>query len=92
MQELKALPIWFLWRKEMDGDRINKIPFAAGGGATGTNEKYRHTWVTYEEAVAAAKMVGAAGVGFGGYAAVSLPPVGTGRAPWMRSPRPRTSP
>lgn len=64
MQELKNLPIWFLWRKEMDGDRINKVPFAAGGGATGTNDKYRHTWVTYEEAVAAAKMVGAAGVGF----------------------------
>lgn len=64
MQELKNLPIWFLWRKEMDGDRINKVPFAAGGGATGTNDKYRHTWVTYEEAVTAAKMVGAAGVGF----------------------------
>ena len=64
MQELKALPIWFLWRKEMDGDRINKVPFAAGGGATGTNGKYRHTWVTYEEAVAAAKMVSAAGIGF----------------------------
>ena len=24
MQELKALQIWFLWRKEMDGERINK--------------------------------------------------------------------
>lgn len=64
MQELKGQRIWFPWRKEMDGDRINKIPFAAGGGATGTNEKYRHTWVTYDEAVAAAKKVGAAGVGF----------------------------
>lgn len=49
MQELKNLPIWFLWRKEMDGDRISKVPFAAGGGATGTNDKYRHTWVTYED-------------------------------------------
>ena len=64
MQELKKLPIWFPWRMEKDGDQIKKIPFAAGGGATGTNDKYRHTWVTYEEAVAAAKMVGAAGVGF----------------------------
>ena len=64
MQELKAQRIWFLWRKEMDGERINKIPFAAGGGATGTNEKYRHTWVSYEEAVSAAEKVGAAGVGF----------------------------
>ena len=64
MQELKNLPIWFLWRKEMHGDRINKVPFAAGGGTTGTNEKYRHTWVTYDEAVATAKRTGAAGVGF----------------------------
>lgn len=64
MQRLKALPIWFPWRKEMDGDRIRKLPFAAGGGATGTNEKYRHTWVTYDVAVAAAEKVGAAGVGF----------------------------
>ena len=64
MQKLKAQRIWFLWRKEMDGDHINKIPFAADGGATGTNEKYRHTWVTYDEAVVAAEKVGAAGVGF----------------------------
>ena len=64
MRELKALSIWFPWRKGIDGDHIKKLPFAAGGGATGTNDKYRHTWVIYEEAVAAAKIVGAAGVGF----------------------------
>ena len=64
MQQLKAQRIWFPWRMEKDGDQIKKIPFAAGGGATGTNEKYCHTWVTYEEAVAAAEKVGAAGVGF----------------------------
>ena len=64
MQELMDMKIWFLWRKEMDGDRINKIPFAAGGGATGTNEKYRHTWVTYDEAVTAMKKQSAAGIGF----------------------------
>lgn len=64
MHELMAQRIWFLWRKELDGNRINKIPFAAGGGATGTNEKYRHTWVTYDDAMAAARKVGAAGVGF----------------------------
>ena len=64
LQELKAMPIWFPWRKELKVGRINKIPFAAGGGATGTNEKYRHTWVTYEAAVAAAESVGASGVGF----------------------------
>lgn len=64
MQELMNMRIWFLWRKEMDGDRINKIPFAAGGGATGTNEKYRRTWVTYDEAVTAMKKQSAASVGF----------------------------
>ena len=64
MQELMDMKIWFLWRKEMDGDRINKIPFAAGGGVTGTNEKYRRTWVTHDEAVTAMKKQSAAGVGF----------------------------
>lgn len=64
MQELMDMKIWFLWRKEIDGDRINKIPFAACGGATGTNEKYRHTWVTHDEAVTAMKKQSAAGVGF----------------------------
>ncbi|WP_123054413.1 hypothetical protein [Clostridium sp. JN-1] len=53
MQELMDMKIWFLWRKEINGDRINKIPFAASAGATGTNEKYQHTWVTYDEAVTA---------------------------------------
>ena len=64
MQELKDMRIWFLWRREINGGRINKIPFAASGGATGTNERYRHTWVTYDEAVAAMKEQSAAGVGF----------------------------
>jgi len=64
MQELMDMKIWFLWRKEIDGDRINKIPFAAGGGATGTNGKYRHTWVTYDEAVTANTKQSAAGIGF----------------------------
>jgi len=64
MQELMDMKIWFLWRKEIDGDRINKIPFAAGVSATGTNEKYRHTWVTYDDAVTAMKKQSAAGIGF----------------------------
>ena len=64
MQELKDMRIWFLWRRKINGGRINKIPFAASGSATGTNERYRHTWVTYDEAVAAMKEQNAAGVGF----------------------------
>lgn len=64
MQELMNMKIWFLWRKEMAGERISKIPFAAGGGATGTNEKYRYTWVTYDEALDSMKKQSAAGLGF----------------------------
>ena len=64
MQELKEMRIWVCWnRKEKDG-RITKVPCAATGGATGTNEKYRNTWVTYEEAVAAAEREHFSGVGF----------------------------
>ncbi len=65
MTELKSLKIWVLWRLTENKDgKTTKIPYAASGGATGTDEKYRHTWVTYEEAVAAAKERGASGVGF----------------------------
>lgn len=64
MQDLKLMRIWFPCWVKAEGDRVKKLPFAASGGATGTNEKYRHTWVTYEEAVATAKKTGAAGVGF----------------------------
>lgn len=64
MKELMDMPIWFLWRKELKDNRINKIPFSAKGGATGTNDTYEHTWVTYEEAVKTATEVDAAGVGF----------------------------
>ena len=64
MQELMDMKIWFLWRKELKGGRINKIPFSAKGGATGTNDKYKHTWVTYEEAAIAMKKQSAAGIGF----------------------------
>lgn len=64
MQDLKLMRIWFPCWVKAEGDRVKKLPFAASGGATGTNEKYQHTWVTYEEAVATAKKTGAAGVGF----------------------------
>ena len=64
MQELMDMRIWFLWHKELVKERINKIPFAANGGATGTNEKYRCTWVTYNEAICAVEKQGATGVGF----------------------------
>ena len=65
MQELMDMKIWFLWvwGKDKNGNPT-KVPIAANGGKTGTNAAYSNTWVTYEEAVAAAKEHGAAGVGF----------------------------
>ena len=64
MQELKEMPIWVCWdRKEKNG-RTTKVPCAATGGATGTDEKYRKTWVSYADAVSAAERDGHAGVGF----------------------------
>lgn len=42
-----------------------KKPFAAGGGPTGTDDKWSHTWVTYNEAVKAKEHNPvAAGIGF----------------------------
>lgn len=65
MQELMDMKIWFLWvwGKDKNGNPT-KVPIAASGGKTGTNTVYSNTWVTYEEAIAAAKVRGVAGVGF----------------------------
>ncbi len=58
------MKIWLLWRKEDKNGRVTKIPFAASGCATGTSDNYRHTWVTYTDAIKAAEIKGASGVGF----------------------------
>lgn len=59
------MKIWFLWFWEMDkSGRRTKVPHAIDGGATGTDEKWSHTWVTYDEAIAAVEKQHAAGVGF----------------------------
>ncbi len=65
MQELKQMRIWFHWRWEKDkNEKPTKNPFAANGGSTGTDDAHSNTWVTYDEAVAAADKFHAAGVGF----------------------------
>lgn len=65
MQEIKQMRVWFLWRWDTNKNgKPTKVPFAASGGATGTDENWRHTWVTYDEAVAAADIKHAAGLGF----------------------------
>lgn len=65
MQELKQMRIWTLWRWGTDKDgKLTKKPFAASGGASGPDETWSHTWVTYDEAVAAVGKRHAAGVSF----------------------------
>lgn len=64
MDELKAQRIWVCWHYVMDKGQRKKKPVSAHGTAVGTDEKYRHAWVTYDEAVTAAKEKGFDGVGF----------------------------
>lgn len=65
IDELKQKKIWLLWNY-MPGKngKITKVPFSVYGGTTGTDEKYRDTWATYEEACAAMLRCGASGLGF----------------------------
>ncbi len=64
MQELKARKIWVCWRYTMVKGRRTKKPFSAYGPATGTDEPHCHSWVTYDEAVSAAKEKNFDGIGF----------------------------
>lgn len=65
MQELKDMKIWFLWKSVKNSSgAFTKKPFAAYGGATGTDDAHRSTWVTYADAVTASKQSDATGVGF----------------------------
>ena len=65
MQELKEQRIWMLWRFEIRKEKRTKVPKSAvDGRASGTDESWRQTWVTYEEAVAAKDTFGMDGVGF----------------------------
>lgn len=64
MLELREMSIWLLWRLEVVNGKETKKPFAATGGSSGTDAKYRSTWVTYEEAVKASKRFCSSGVGF----------------------------
>lgn len=52
MQELKEQAIWFLYRLiPKSNGSLDKVPFSAKGGVTGTSDKYSGTWVTFAEAV-----------------------------------------
>ncbi len=64
MDELKSQNIWLCWNFETRKGKRTKIPRAASGKTTGTNETYAHTWVTYEEARKAAQDRHYDGIGF----------------------------
>ena len=64
MNAIKQLPVWVCWNAVEVSGRITKVPCAAKGGATGTSRDYAHTWVPYDEAVAALRRHGNTGVGF----------------------------
>ncbi len=62
---LKQMRIWLCWNAVLSKDgRITKKPIAATGESTGTDEAHRGTWVTYDEAVAAAQARSYTGIGF----------------------------
>ena len=64
MKSLKERPLWLLWKKQNQDGRAAKVPFAASGGSSGTNEAFSKTWVIYQEAELAAAKKNADGVGF----------------------------
>ena len=64
MKELKERKIWFCWNLVKQNGKFIKKPISAYGTVTGTNGKYTHTWVTYDEAVKAAEEKKYKGVGF----------------------------
>ena len=64
MDELMKQKIWFCWSYEVRNGKKTKVPKSAFGTPTGTSADYAHTWVTYPEAAASAKVQHASGVGF----------------------------
>ena len=64
MEQLKAQRIWFCWNYEIRKGKQTKVPISAHGTATGVNEPYAHSWVTYDEAVQATREHSWSGVGF----------------------------
>lgn len=64
LDELKAMKIWICWNWSTRKGNKTKVPIAASGEETGTDEAHARIWVTYEEAVKAAKEKGYSGIGF----------------------------
>ena len=54
VDELKDKKLWFLWSaKPGRNGKVTKVPFAANGGATGTDDAHKGTWVPFDAAESA---------------------------------------
>jgi len=62
-EEMKALPQWLTWKKELRDGKETKIPINPHTGGMAAVDK-PSTWGTYEVALAAARKNGNAGIGF----------------------------
>ena len=64
MNDLFSQKIWVCWKWGSRSGKRTKVPIAASGCATGTDEPHRCTWVTRDEAEKAAEEKGYDGIGF----------------------------
>ena len=64
VDELKDKKLWFLWSaKPGKNGKVTKVPFAANGGATGTDDAHKGTWVSFDDAESARNQFQASGLG-----------------------------
>ena len=64
VEELKDKNLWFLWSaKPSKNGKVTKVPFAANGGATGTDYAHKGTWVSFDDAESARNQFQASGLG-----------------------------
>ena len=64
VDELKDKNLWFLWSaKPGKNGKVTKVPFAANGGATGTDDAHKGTWVSFDDAESARNQFQASGLG-----------------------------
>ncbi len=64
LEKIQNEKLWLLWAMRDKGGKKAKVPFDTDGKATGTDEKYASSWVTYKEASQAKDKKKADGVGF----------------------------
>ena len=64
VDELKDKKLWFLWSaKPGRNGKVTKVPFAANGGATGTDDAHKGTLVSFDDAESARNQFQASGLG-----------------------------